>query len=132
MPAKMIHTMVRVLNENASVKFYQSAFELTIAKRLDFDDFTLIYMSNNETGFELELTVNKAQTTPYDHGNAYGHLAFVVDDLDSEHERMKALGLSPKDIVTFNHEGEALAKFFFIEDPDGYKIEVLQKMGRYR
>ena len=132
MPAKMIHTMIRVLNEETSVNFYKSAFNLEIAERLDFDDFTLIYMSNEEQSFELELTINKSQTTPYDHGTAYGHLAFVVDDLESEHKRLTSLGFFPKDIVNFNHEGKPLAKFFFIEDPDGYKIEVLQKMGRYR
>lgn len=132
MPAKMIHTMIRVLSEETSVNFYQSAFNLTIAERLDFDDFTLIYMSNEEQSFELELTINKSQTTPYEHGTAYGHLAFVVDDLESEHQRLSSLGLSPKDIVNFNHEEKALAKFFFIEDPDGYKIEVLQKLGRFR
>ncbi|GJL99121.1 MAG: lactoylglutathione lyase [Methyloligella sp.] len=132
MPAKMIHTMIRVLSEETSVNFYQSAFNLTIAERLDFDDFTLIYMSNEEQSFELELTINKSQTTPYEHGTGYGHLAFVVDDLESEHQRLSSLGLSPKDIVNFNHEQKALAKFFFIEDPDGYKIEVLQKLGRFR
>ena len=132
MPAKMIHTMIRVLNEETSVNFYKSAFNLEIAERLDFDDFTLIYMSNKEQSFELERTINKSQTAPYDHGTAYGHLAFVVDDLETEHERLTSLGVSPKDIVNFNHEGKPLAKFFFIEDPDGYKIEVLQKMGRYR
>ncbi len=132
MPAKMIHTMIRVLSEETSVNFYQSAFNLTIAERLDFDDFTLIYMSNEEQSFELELTINKSQTTPYEHGTGYGHLAFVVDDLESEHQRLSSLGLSPKDIVNFNHEEKALAKFFFIEDPDGYKIEVLQKLGRFR
>ncbi len=124
--------MIRVLSEETSVNFYQSAFNLTIAERLNFDDFTLIYMSNEEQSFELELTINKSQTTPYEHGTGYGHLAFVVDDLESEHQRLSSLGLSPKDIVNFNHEEKALAKFFFIEDPDGYKIEVLQKLGRFR
>jgi lactoylglutathione lyase len=53
--------MIRVLDEARSVAFYQSAFGLEIADRLDFDSFTLIYLSNSETGFELELTVNKSQ-----------------------------------------------------------------------
>ena len=132
MPAKMIHTMIRVLNEEASVQFYNKAFGLTIAHEMDFEEFKLIYMANDEQSFELELTINKSQTTPYDLGAGYGHLAFAVDDLESEHERLKNAGLNPKDIVHFKHEGKLLAKFFFIEDPDGYKIEVLQKMGRYQ
>lgn len=132
MSAKMIHTMIRVLNEEASVQFYKTAFGLSIADELDFEDFKLIYMSNEEQSFELELTINKSQTTPYELGNGYGHLAFVVDDVDREHKRLTTAGLSPKDIVHFNREGKTLAKFFFIEDPDGYKIEVLEKLGRFQ
>lgn len=132
MPAKMIHTMIRVLNEEASVQFYKTAFGLSIADELDFEDFKLIYMSNEEQSFELELTINKSQTAPYELGNGYGHLAFVVDDVESEHQRLITSGLSPKDIVHFDIEGKTLAKFFFIEDPDGYKIEVLQKLGRFQ
>ncbi|NIQ96771.1 MAG: lactoylglutathione lyase, partial [Desulfuromonadales bacterium] len=52
--------------------------------------------------FELELTVNKGQTEPYDLGDGYGHIAFAVDDLDAEHERFKEAGLEPRDIVEFN------------------------------
>ncbi len=51
--AKMIHSMIRVLDEHRSVAFYRLAFGLTVAERLDFDTFTLIYMSNSDTGFEL-------------------------------------------------------------------------------
>ena len=57
--AKMIHSMIRVLDEARSVDFYGRAFGLQVAQRLDFDSFTLVYLSNDETGFELELTINK-------------------------------------------------------------------------
>ena len=124
--------MIRVLNESRSIDFYSQAFKLVIADRLDFETFTLIYLHNDEAEFELELTVNKSQTTPYDLGNGYGHMAFVVDDLDAEHSRFEALGYNPKKIVEFNREGSLLARFFFVEDPDGYKIEVLQKHGRFK
>ncbi len=59
--AKTIHSMIRVLNEQASCDFYEKAFGLAVADRLDFDSFTLIYLSNSESEFELELTVNKDQ-----------------------------------------------------------------------
>ena len=130
--AKAIHSMIRVLDEHRSVDFYKQAFQLNIADRLDFETFTLIYLRNDEADFELELTVNKGQTTPYDLGNGYGHLAFAVDNLDAEHGRFEALGYHPRKIVEFNRDGALLARFFFVEDPDGYKIEVLQKHGRYR
>ena len=130
--AKAIHSMIRVLEEQRSVDFYQQAFALDIADRLDFDTFTLVYLSNKENSFELELTINKATTEPYDLGNGYGHLAVCVEDLESEHDRFKTLGYTPRDIVEFNREGSLLAKFFFVNDPDGYAIEVLQRHGRFQ
>ncbi|MHB0951746.1 MAG: VOC family protein [Allorhizobium sp.] len=130
--AKMIHSMIRVMEEARSVDFYQKAFGLGIAERLDFDTFTLIYLSNAESEFELELTVNKGREETYDLGSGYGHLAFSVADLDAEHSRVTDLGLNPGKIVEFNRDGALLAHFFFMTDPDGYKIEVLQRHGRYK
>ena len=130
--AKAIHMMIRVLDEARSVAFYRTAFGLEIADRLDFDSFTLVYLRNPEADFEVELTINKGTTEAYDLGTGYGHIAFAVDDLAAEHARFKAAGLNPRDIVEFNRDGKLLAKFFFVQDPDGYKIEVLQKHGRYQ
>ena len=129
--AKAIHSMIRVLDEEKSRSFYKEAFGLDVAERLDFDSFTLVYLCNSETSFELELTINKGRTEEYDIGDGYGHLAFSVDDLDAEHERMKSKQLKIRDIVEFKRDGTLLARFFFVEDPDGYKIEVLQRQGRY-
>lgn len=130
--AKAIHSMIRVLDEARSVDFYRRAFGLDIAQRLDFPDFTLVYLSNPETDFELELTVNKGRTDPYQLGDGYGHLAFSVDDLDAEHARLTAEGLAPRKLVDFAPGGEVIARFFFIADPDGYQIEVLQRGHRYK
>ena len=130
--AKLIHTMIRVLDEARSVEFYDKAFGLKIADRFEFDGFILIYLANAEATHELELTVNKGASEPYDLGNGYGHIAVSVDDLAAEHERMKAAGLSPKDIKEIAHNGQPLGRFFFIEDPDGYKIEALQRAGRFQ
>jgi lactoylglutathione lyase len=129
--AKAIHTMIRVLDEARSLAFYQTAFGLAVADRLDFDTFTLIYLSNPETGFEVELTVNKGRTEPYNLGDGYGHLAFSVADVDAEHARLTAAGLAPRKLVDFAPAGSVIARFFFIADPDGYQIEVLQRGGRY-
>ena len=129
--AKAIHTMVRVLDEARSLAFYNKAFGLKVADRLDFPDFTLVYLSNPESPFEVELTINKGRTEPYDLGNGYGHVAFVVDDVDAEHRRFEAEGLNPRKLVEFNNDGKKIARFFFVDDPDGYKIEVLQRFGRF-
>jgi lactoylglutathione lyase len=130
--AKAIHMMVRVRDEARSVAFYDRAFGLEIADRFDFDDFTLVYLRNPENDFEVELTVNRGRTEPYQHGDGYGHVAFVVDHLDAEHARFKEQGLNPADIKEFHRDGGLMARFFFVQDPDGYKIEVLQRHGRYR
>ena len=130
--AKAIHSMIRVLDEAGSLAFYRAAFGLGVAQRLDFPEFTLVYLSNPETEFEQELTVNKGRTAPYDLGDGYGHLAVSVDDLDAEHARLEAAGLAPRKLVEFAPGGEVIARFFFIADPDGYQIEVLQRAGRYK
>lgn len=130
--AKAIHSMIRVLDEQRSVDFYAKAFDLTVADRLDFDSFTLVYLSNSENDFELELTINKDQTEPYDLGNGYGHFAVCVDDLDAHHKKISDLGYQPKDIVEFEDNGQLIARFFFMNDPDGYDIEVLQRHGRFK
>ena len=130
--AKAIHMMIRVLDAAKSIDFYEKAFGLTVADQFDFDDFTLVYLRNPEVDFEVELTVNKGRTEPYDHGDAYGHVAFTVDDLDGEHARFEELGLAPNAIKEFNRDGSLMARFFFVQDPDGYKIEMVQRHGRYR
>ena len=129
--AKAIHSMIRVLDEARSLAFYDAAFGLKVADRLDFDSFTLIYLSNAEATFELELTVNKGRTEAYALGDGYGHLAVSVDDVNAEHDRMTAAGLAPRKLVDFAPAGSVIARFFFIADPDGYQIEVLQRGGRY-
>ena len=130
--AKAIHTMVRVKDLDKSLDFYKGAFALDIADRFDFDGFTLVYLRNPEADFEVELTVNHGRTEPYEHGDAYGHLAVAVDDIEAEHARFEAEGLAPRKVVEFERDGALMAKFFFVEDPDGYKIEVLQRHGRYQ
>lgn len=129
--AKFVHSMIRVLDEARSVDFYARAFGLKVADRLDFETFTLIYLSNSENTFELELTINKDRSEPYELGDGYGHAAFVVDDLDAEHARFEQAGFSPRKLVDFKNGDVPIARFFFVQDPDGYQIEVIQKQGRY-
>lgn len=129
--AKAIHSMIRVLDEARSVAFYDKAFGLKVADRLDFETFTLIYLSNADQNFELELTVNKGTTEPYDLGNGYGHFAVSVADLDAEHARFEAEGLAPRKLVSFAPDGKLVGRFFFVTDPDGYEIEVLERSGRF-
>ncbi len=130
--AKAIHMMVRVMDEARSVDFYSKVLGLAVSGRFEWPDFTLIYMKNHEADFEIELTVNKGRAEPYELGNGYGHAAFVVDNLAAEHARIAGLGFAPKDIKQMTFDGQPFGRFFFIEDPDGYKIEVLERGGRFR
>ena len=129
--AKPIHSMIRVLDEHRSVKFYEAAMGLSIVDRFPFDGFTLIYMRDPASTFELELTVNHDRTEPYNLGDGYGHLAVVLDDLDAGRATMEAAGATPGPIRELKRDGALLGRFFFVKDPDGYSIEVLQRGGRF-
>jgi lactoylglutathione lyase len=124
--------MVRVFDLEQSMDFYEKAFGLNQADRFDFDDFTLVHLRNEENDFELERTWNHDQKEPYTHGTGYGHVAIGVEDLEAEHVRMQKAGIEARKLVEMKHEGNTLARFFFVEDPDGYKIEVTERSGRYR
>lgn len=123
--------MVRVRDLDKSINFYSQVFDFNEKHRLDFPTFTLVYLGNDESEAELELTFNKDRETDYDLGDAYGHIAFSVENLSECHEKIKANNFSPTDIFELT-AGDISAKFFFVTDPDGYQIEVLARGGHYK
>ncbi|MEM8837776.1 MAG: VOC family protein [Pseudomonadota bacterium] len=129
---KLAHSMIRVLDEERSLAFYKAAFNLEVKDRLDFEAFALIYLVSEGSAFELELTVNKGREAPYNLGDGYGHIAVVVDDLEAAREKTISAGAAPRDIVDFKPAGERVARFFFVADPDGYQIEIIEKGGRFQ
>lgn len=129
--APIIHTMIRVHELERSLKFYADALALSVSHRLDFPDFSLVYLRNGENDVEIELTWNKGRAEPYSQGDGYGHIAVAVENLDAENERITVAGIQPAPIKEFKRGDEMLARFFFIQDPDGYKIEMLQRAGHY-
>jgi lactoylglutathione lyase len=130
--AKLIHTMIRVRDLDASLNFYRQVLQLEPSHRLDFPDFSLVYLRNAENDFEIELTWNKGREEPYTHGDGYGHVAVAVDSVADKHAALTQAGFAPLPIKEFKVGEELLARFFFIQDPDGYKIEVLERHGHYR
>lgn len=130
--SKIIHTMIRVIDLDRSMRFYADLLALRESQRLDFPGFALVYLRNDASDVELELTLNKGRGEPYTHGTGYGHIAAVVDDLGAERQRLLALGHQPGEVKELRLGEELLARFFFIQDPDGYKIEVLERHGHYR
>jgi lactoylglutathione lyase len=127
---KLIHSMFRVQDLNRAAKFYRDGFGLEETHRMEFPTFTLLYLREPESGFEIELTWNKGQADPYAHGSAYGHMAFCVEDLEAQHARLKGLGYPVGDLKDLAAPS-GTARFFFVTDPEGYKIEVLQRAGHY-
>ena len=89
--AKVIHTMIRVLDLDKSMKFYADVLGLTESHRLDFPDFALVYLRNAENDVEIELTLNKGRTEPYTHGTDNQHHNLVIKNTTPTHT---ALGMA--------------------------------------
>lgn len=122
---KMAHTCVRVKNLEESLNFYQQAFGFEENRRRDFPEnkFTLVYLSLPNDSYELELTYNYDHEA-YDLGDGYGHIAIATSDLEKLHEEHKAKGLEVTDLKGL--PGTA-PSYYFVVDPDGYKIEVIRE-----
>ena len=121
--AETIHSTFRVIDEERSVAFYRCALWLEVADRYPRGGFPIVYLGNAASPFEL--TVNGDHDKPYDKG--YGHLAVLVDDLQTENERMKSEGPLPTDIKSLDLGGKAQS--FFVNDPDSYAIEAIGRSG---
>ncbi len=121
----MLHTCLRVMNLEKSLKFYQEVLGLKETRRKEFPEhnFSLIYLSDEEGSYELELTYNYNQEKPYELGNGFSHIAVAVENLEASYEKNKALGYEVTDLKGL--PGEA-PKYYFVTDPDGYKVEVIR------
>jgi len=127
---KLIHSMIRVQDLDRSLAFYGRAFGLAESHRMEFPTFKLVYLRDAESGSEIELTWNQGQAEPYTHGTGYGHVAFCVEDLEAHRAALIALGYAAGDIKSLVSPAGS-ARFYFTTDPDGYKIEVLERAGHY-
>ncbi|WP_161879688.1 lactoylglutathione lyase [Alkalibacterium sp. MB6] len=125
MSKRMIHTCIRVKDLDKSMLFYEDVLGMKEVRRLDYPDFkfTLVYLALPGDEVELELTYNYDQEEPYDLGNGYGHIAIGVDNLKDTHEDYSESGYEVTDLTGLS---DGAASYFFIKDPDGYKIEIVQ------
>jgi lactoylglutathione lyase len=119
MQAKMIHENIHVLDIDKSLAFYDQALGLRVLRRVGPDDgsWELVYLGNDKTGFELELTWNKGRTEPYDNGGEDTHLAFEVEDIDAAHAIHQEMGC-----IVYENKDMGI---YFITDPDGCWLEIL-------
>lgn len=126
MKYKMLHTCIRVKDLESSLKFYKEAIGLVETRRKDFPEhkFTLVYLSDEDGNYELELTYNYDQEIPYEIGNGFSHTAVSVDDLEASREKHKEMGYQVTDLMGLPGTPP---EYYFVTDPDGYRVEVIRK-----
>ena len=100
MAVKMLHTCIRVKNLEESLKFYKEGLGFIETRRKDFPEykFTLVYLSNEEGGYEIELTYNYDVEKPYELGNGFSHTAIGVENLEEFREKHIELGYKVTDL----------------------------------
>ena len=128
---RLLHTMIRIRDEEKSVDFYTRHLGMKLLRRKEFPDgkFTNIFVGYGDENSEtvLELTHNWAQAEPYDHGSAFGHLAVAVPDIYKTCEDLAAERVHIPRAPGPMKFGGGQTHIAFIEDPDGYKIELIQR-----
>lgn len=125
MSIKMLHTCIRVMDLEKSLKFYKEALGLVETRRKEFPEykFSLVYLSNEKGGYEVELTYNYDQETPYELGNGFSHIAIGHPDIEGLREKHIEMGYEVTPLKGL--PGEA-PHYYFVTDPDGYKVEVIR------
>ena len=126
---QLLHTMIRVFDLDKSIEFYTGKLGMKLLRRKDYPsgEFTLAFVGygDEESNAVIELTHNWGQKEPYQLGTAFGHLAIGVPDIYGTCERLAKDGVKiPRPPGPMKHGGSVIA---FIEDPDGYKIELIEK-----
>lgn len=119
MKFKMIHENYNVHDLDISLKFYKEALGLEEIRRITAEDgsFIIVYVGNEESTFELELTWLRDMDRSYDLGDCEFHLAFSTEDIDAAHKKHEEMGC-----ICFENKDMGI---YFIEDPDGYWLEVV-------
>lgn len=117
MQFKMVHENYNVSDLEASLKFYEEALGLKEVRRITDEGFIIVYVKNENSDFELELTWLKDHPQKYNLGECEFHLAFVVDDFEAAHAKHQEMGC-----ICFENKAMGI---YFITDPDGYWLEII-------
>lgn len=114
------HANLNVTDLERSLKFYKEALGLELSRKHEAADgsFALAFLTDGRSAFRLELTYLRAHPQPYELGENESHLCLSADDYDAEHEKHAAMGC-------ICYENTAMG-LYFIEDPDGYWIEIVR------
>ena len=127
--AQMLHTMIRVKDLDKSIEFYTGLLGMELLSRNDYPGgkFTLAFVGYGDASSNavIELTHNWDQEEAYDLGNGFGHVAIGVPDIYDTCEKLEAAGANiPRPPGAMMHGTTVIA---FVDDPDGYKIELIEK-----
>ncbi len=114
---KMVHENYNVADLNKSMAFYEKALGLHEVRRINGDGFIIVYMGNEESTFQLELTWLEAHQEAYNLGECEFHLAFETDDYEAAHKLHEEMGC-----ICFENPAMGI---YFITDPDGYWLEII-------
>ena len=125
---RILHTMIRVKDLDRSLAFYCDRLGMTLLRKSDYPggEFTLAFVGYGDETHSavIELTHNWGQKEDYDLGNGFGHVAIGVEDIYGLCERLEKAGVSiPRPPGPMKHGSTVIA---FLEDPDGYKVELIQ------
>jgi lactoylglutathione lyase len=125
---RMLHTMIRVADLTASKKFYTEALGMKVLREKEYPDgkFTLCFCGYGDeaTSTVIELTYNWGKSD-YVIGDAFGHIAIGTDDIRAACDRVRALGYKVvREPGPMKHGSTVIA---FVEDPTGYKIELIER-----
>lgn len=131
MASRFLHTMLRVVDLEKSIAFYENALGMRLLRRKDYESgrFTLAFLGYGEEKdvAVIELTHNWDRQS-YNLGDAFGHLAIGVDDLESSYQRCLDCGATAKVAPKVFGSGTRLA---FVKDPDGYDIELIELASKF-
>ncbi len=126
---RLLHAMIRVRDLERSIDFYTRLFGMKLLRRKDYPTgkFTNVFVGYGDEGSHtvVELTHNWGRAEPYEHGGAFGHLAVAVPDVYRACERLGAAGV--KITRPAGPMKDSDLHIAFVEDPDGYKIELIQR-----
>ncbi|HHU17263.1 MAG: VOC family protein [Anaerovoracaceae bacterium] len=119
MEFKLVHNNINVLDLEKSLKFYEEALNLKEVRRKTAQDgsFILVYIANENSEHQIELTWLRDRKEPYDLGDNENHIAFTVDDYDAAYAKHKEMGCICYENPTMG--------IYFICDPDGYWLEII-------
>ncbi len=122
---KILHTCIRVMDLEKSLKFYTEALGLVETRRKDFpeDQFTLVFLSDESGCHEIELTYNYNPEKPYVIGDGFSHMALGVEDLEGSQQKHKEMGYEVTELMGLPGEKP---RYYFVTDPDGYDIEIIR------